>query len=79
MALAERRLDRRTEADDLRMEVRAFEHERSQLAAQLRYLHRLVMRSVLQQRDDLGVEAAGHLDYLASRLERQGDLGGNAA
>jgi hypothetical protein len=54
------------------MEVRAYQYERTQLAKQLRWLSRLVMRSVLQQRDDLGVEAAGQLEHIASRLERQG-------
>lgn len=57
---------------DLRMEIRARDHERDWLVGQLRYASRLVMRSVLQQRDDLGTEAAGHLDHLAARLERRG-------
>jgi hypothetical protein len=67
-----RRPDRRTEAEDLQMEVRSLEHDRRDVARQLRWLSRLVMKSVLLQRDDLAAEAAGHLDHIAARLERQG-------
>lgn len=69
-----RKADRRTETEDLRVEVMALMYEREDVARQLRWLSRLVMRSVLQQRDDLGVEASGHLDHIASRLERQGGM-----
>jgi len=69
-----RKADRRTETDDLLMEVRALMYERDDVARQLRWLSKLVMRSVLQQRDDLGVEAAGRLEHIASRLERQGGM-----
>lgn len=67
-----RKADRRTEADDLRMELAAFHAERHQLGLELRYLGRLVYRAVLQERDDLAVEASGRLDHLSGRLIRQG-------
>lgn len=72
MTTAVRKADRRTETEDLRIEIVALMYERDDVARQLRWLSRLVMRSVLQQRDDLGTEAAGRLDHIASRLERQG-------
>ena len=72
MATEVRKADRRTETEDLRIEVLALLYERDDVARQVRWLSRLVMRSVLEQRDDYGTEAAGRLEYLASRLERQG-------
>jgi hypothetical protein len=68
-----RKPDRRTEADDLRMELVAFHAERHQLGLELRHLGRLVYRAVLHERDDLAIEASGRLDHLSGRLIRQGD------
>lgn len=69
--VGERKADKRTEAEDLRMELAAFHHERHQLGLELRWLGHLIYRAVLLERDDLAVEASGRLDQLSGRLIRQ--------
>lgn len=69
----DRKPDKRTEAEELRMELAAIHAERNQLGLELRYIGRLVYRAVLQQRDDLAIEASGRLDHLSGRLVRQGE------
>ncbi len=68
----DRRPDRRTEIEDLRMEVAALCQERSWLGTELARLSQLFLRSVLHQSDEMAMEASGRLDYLAGRLNARG-------
>lgn len=70
--LAEQLTEAQIAAEDLRMELEAIHAERHQLGLELGWLSRLLHRAVLQERDDLALEASGRLDHISGRLIRQG-------
>lgn len=73
LTVVPRTADRRTEVDNLRMEVDVLLDERGRFGQEIGWLSRLIVRGVLQGRNDLLMEVAGRLDHLAERLIVQSD------
>lgn len=71
--VGDRKPDRRTELDDLRMELAALHAERHDLGQELAYWSRLLLKAVHLDRSDMTEHASGRLEYLSGRLVRQSE------
>jgi hypothetical protein len=71
-AFPTRKPDRRTEVDDLHMELAALAVERSDLATELLALSRRIQLAIHAERPDVALHVAGRLDALAATLTRRG-------
>lgn len=69
--MALRRLDRRTEADDLRLEIFALHAERADVGTEIAALSRRVALAVQADRPDVALHVAGRLEALAASLTRR--------